>query len=30
MTDAAISRTVGLSIALVFGIGLVLNAFAFN
>jgi hypothetical protein len=30
MTDAAISRIVGFSIALVFGIGLALNAFAFN
>jgi hypothetical protein len=30
MTDSAISKIMGLSIAIVFGIGLVLNAFAFN
>lgn len=30
MTESAISKIMGLSIAIVFGIGLVLNAFAFN
>ena len=30
MTDSTVSKIMGLSITLVFGIGLVLNAFAFN